>query len=115
MDKEETFKYVCDKCDFRCNALSVWKIHTETEKHKTGKKKKRSDFEGPYVCDKCKYESKNTVNFKQHKLNYHATREEREKEFKHYCKVCDYGTFAKTFFDSHNESEKHKKMVEYNK
>ena len=35
MEHEETYKYICEQCDFKCNAPSVWKIHTETEKHKT--------------------------------------------------------------------------------
>ena len=32
---------------------------------------------------------------KIHKLNKHLTKEDREKEFTHYCKYCDYGSFSK--------------------
>jgi hypothetical protein len=113
--KEEIYKYVCDKCNFKCNAQSVWNIHTNTEKHKTGKNKKRCDFEGPHKCDKCKYVSINKINFLQHKLKHHATKEDREKEYKFYCKVCDYGTFSNDFFEKHNSSTKHQKMIDYNK
>lgn len=112
MEDQEEYKFVCEKCNFKCNTACAWKIHTETEKHKTGKKKVRSDFGGPYICEKCKYKTKNSVAFTQHRLNEHATKEEREKDFKFYCKTCDYGTFSKTFYDNHNESAKHKKRIE---
>ena len=45
---------------------------------------------------------------KIHKLNKHLTKEDREKEFIHYCKYCDYGSFSKDSFDIHNNTEKHK-------
>ena len=115
MEVDKEYKYICEKCNFKCNAPSVWKIHTGTEKHQNGKKKMRSDNKEPYECNKCKYKSKNRINLLQHELNYHATREEREKGFKFYCKVCDYGTFSKDFFENHNASGKHKKITEYNK
>jgi hypothetical protein len=37
--------------------------------------------------------------YKQHILNYHSNKEEREEGFKYYCKLCDYGSFSKDFFN----------------
>ncbi len=34
---------------------------------------------------------------------------------KYYCKLCDYGTFAKKLNENHNNSEKHKKHEKYYK
>jgi hypothetical protein len=112
MEKEKTYKYECKQCDFRCNPPSVWQKHIETEKHKTGKKKKRSDYIEPYKCEKCDYKTKNKINFNQHNLNFHATKEEREEGFKYYCKICDFGTFSKDFFENHCNNKKHTKRVE---
>jgi hypothetical protein len=51
-------------------------------------------------------------NFAHHKLNFHANKEERKKEFKYYCEICDYGTFSKDFIENHNNNTKHKKRIE---
>ena len=42
-------------------------------------------------------------------LNEHGLKEERENEFKYYCKICDLGTFSKDIYNNHINSEKHKK------
>ncbi len=65
----------------------------------------------PKKCDKCEYETKNKTTLEKHKLNEHATKEEREKGFKYYCNVCDFGTFSIDTFNIHKESNKHKKRV----
>ncbi len=70
----------------------------------------RSDFAHPenkalYARD---YLTNNKYQLQQHYLNYHATKEEREKEFKYYCKCCDYGTYSKDFIEKHNNTNKHK-------
>ena len=88
-------KFNCEKCNFKCQYESQWKNHTDTELHKTGVKKKRSDIKEAYTCDKCEYKTKNIYTFKQHVLNEHGTKEERLKEFKYYCKYCDFGTYSK--------------------
>ena len=49
--------------------------------------------------------------FNEHKLNYHSNKEEREKEFKYYCNYCDYGTFAISFIEKHNNTKKHKRHL----
>ena len=112
---ETIYKYVCEKCNIKCNDESRWKKHIETEKHKTGIKKKRSDTKEPYKCDKCEYKTKFTTSFKQHKLNEHKNKEEREDGFKFYCSLCDYGTFSVDFYEKHvktNNHIKHKKNYE---
>ena len=32
-------------------------------------------------------------------------KEEREKDFKYYCKDCDYGTFSKDQYETHNNKK----------
>ncbi len=105
-------KYECEKCGFKCKYESQWKKHIETELHKTGIKKKRSDIKEPYKCEKCLYETKNIVIFKQHKLTEHGNKEERKKEFKFYCECCDIGTFSKDIYKKHVNSDKHKKYLD---
>lgn len=102
------YVYNCDKCNYKCKYKSQWVKHCESGLHKTGQRKKRSDYKGVYKCDKCVYETKNTTMFKQHKLNSHSTIEEREKGFKYYCKICDFGSFSKDIMNNHNNSDKHK-------
>ena len=104
-------KYFCEKCNFSCSCLSIWKKHTETELHKTGKRKKRCDCKMPFVCEQCKYETKNSITFKKHILNEHSAKDTRENEFKYYCKYCDFGTFSNDTFNLHNETKKHKKFI----
>ena len=38
------YKYNCEKCNFKCNTKARWEAHITTELHKTGQRKKRSDF-----------------------------------------------------------------------
>jgi hypothetical protein len=107
MEEETIYKYICIPCDFKCNKKIAWDKHIETAKHTMGKRKTRSDYGGPYLCEECKYETKNKTTFKQHNLNEHSNKEEREKGFKYYCKLCDVGTFSKGLFDKHKLSDKH--------
>lgn len=106
-------KYICEKCNFKCNTKARWEAHINTELHKTGQRKLRSDYKEPYKCEKCDYETKNITTMKIHKLNKHSTKEDREKEFTHYCKCCDYGSFSKDSFDIHNDTEKHKHYLSF--
>ena len=48
---------------------------------------------------------------KKHVLNEHSTKEEREKEFKYYCKSCDFGTFSKDTYEVHTNTNKHKRYL----
>jgi len=104
-------KYHCERCDFSCNCLSIWTKHTETELHKTGKRKIRKDkIKGIYKCEKCKYTTKVKSNYKMHILNQHSNGEEKKKEFKYYCDVCNFGTFGEKYYNIHLNTKKHKKM-----
>ena len=53
----------------------------------------------------CDYTTTRTTNMKLHYLNNHANKEEREKEFKYYCEVCDFGNFSKGLFKLHMKSK----------
>jgi len=108
-------KYKCDKCNYSCKFKSTWEKHINTELHKTGVRKKRSDCQEPYKCNECNYETKNSVTYKKHMLNEHADKETREKQFKFYCKYCDIGTFSTDTMEQHNQTKKHKKSMTRNK
>jgi hypothetical protein len=47
--KEE--KYNCEQCKFKCNTKARWNAHINTELHKTGTKKQRSDYKEPSQCE----------------------------------------------------------------
>ena len=102
-------KYICEKCNFKSNIKSRWNAHINTELHKTGERKKRKDIKEPLKCEQCEYKTKNKLTLLQHKLNNHSNIIEREKEFKYYCKNCDYGTISKDLYDNHLNTERHKK------
>ncbi len=112
--EKDTFKFKCDKCQFYTNYNSALLKHNETEFHKTGKRKERTDKKEPYKCNLCDYSTKNTVTFKQHKLNEHSTKDERKKGFKFYCEYCDFGVFSEDLYNNHIETPKHKKFIERN-
>jgi len=113
MDKQIKNKYNCINCNYNCNDKSSWDKHNKTIKHITGQRKVRSDYQGPYKCNDCNYITKNNIMYKQHILNYHSNIDQREKDFKYYCKLCDYGSFSKDLLEKHYLTEKHKKH-EYN-
>ena len=106
------YKFSCDKCKFYANYKSQWEKHIGTYKHKTGKRKPRSDRKNPEKCDKCDYVALNNTNIILHILNNHCTIEERENGLKYYCKYCDFGTFAKLIYDRHIKTKRHKHIEE---
>jgi hypothetical protein len=108
---EEEYKYTCIKCNFRTQYESHWNLHINTELHKTGRRKKRSDATGECKCDKCDYKSINVVNVKQHKLNEHCSKEERKEGFKYYCEYCDIGSFSEDMFNKHKNTKKHINII----
>lgn len=109
--EEIIFRYTCDKCNYKCKYDSEWNKHCETELHKTGIRKKRSDIKEPLKCKDCPYKTKNKTIMNQHILNEHSTKEERKLKFRHYCSCCDFGTFSKDLFSKHNNTDKHNKYV----
>ena len=101
-------KYKCDKCDSSFRFKSHYDKHCETELHKTGKKKERSDKLPDYKCTICNsYITNLKSNYELHILNNHKTFVEREKEFKFFCKICNKGYMDKTLYDTHIETRKH--------
>lgn len=106
----EEYKFKCINCNFNTNYNSTWQRHIATQLHQTGKKKTRSDKKCLDKCPKCSYTSKINTTLKQHILTKHSTKKQREKQFTYYCKSCDYGAFAKTSFDNHNKTQKHKQI-----
>jgi hypothetical protein len=109
---EKINNYICEKCNFKTNIKARWEKHIDTELHKTGIRKKRSDCKDPLKCESCEYETKNKTTLLKHKLNNHSTKEERSEKFKYYCKFCDYGTFSIDSFDIHNNTDKHKIIIQ---
>jgi hypothetical protein len=107
------FKYNCEYCKYYTDYISLWNKHIETEKHIYGKRKQRSDTKDEHKCLKCSFHSKNFTNYRQHYLNYHGTREERERGFKYYCNICDYGTFSDAFYDKHLETYRHQRLERF--
>lgn len=108
-------KYTCEKCNYNTNVETRLKAHLLTELHKTGTKKKRSDYLEPKKCYFCDYKSKNKTILNTHILNNHKTQQERKKEFKYYCEICDFGTFTINSLNIHNKTKKHIQFENYNK
>lgn len=113
--EQDSYKYSCDKCGFYCQFKSLWDKHVDTELHKTGKRKKRYDCKDPYKCTECDHETRNIVTHKKHILNAHSNKETRKKEFKFYCDYCDFGTFSKNTYETHNKTKRHILVVKRNK
>lgn len=107
---EQKYKYECHPCDFHTNNKILLEKHIRTELHRNGKRKIRCDKKCLDKCPSCDYTSKSNITMNHHILTKHKTKEEREKEFKYYCKRCDYGTFTKSLFDRHSLSTKHNSM-----
>ena len=105
---EEINKYVCDNCKYDTNNKLCWQAHLKTVLHKTGHRKKRSDFKQPSKCEKCDYTTKSSINLKKHFLNNHCEKEQREKEYTFYCRECDFGVFYENFMNDHKNTVKHK-------
>jgi hypothetical protein len=114
-NKQLEYKFICDKCDYKCNFISQWNNHCERESHKTGKRKTRTDKKEVGKCKDCDYNTTNYTNMLKHILNKHSTREERKEKFKFYCELCDFGSFSKDTIEVHNNSEKHKTFILRNK
>ena len=108
----EEYNYICDKCNFKCKYKSAWDKHTNTELHKTGKRKQRNDIKEPFKCENCDYTTKHNLLIRQHILNEHSTIKDREANFRYYCSICDYGTFTKELYDRHINSIRHKKYIQ---
>jgi hypothetical protein len=63
--------YVCVKCNYETKYKSSYEKHINTEKHKTGKHKTRSDKKDNR-CDICRYELSSQRAMNKHKINKHS-------------------------------------------
>ena len=90
----------CKSCNYTTTKNSFWLKHIETDKHKRNGAKKTTK------CDLCEYETNTHWNLKGHKLQVHATAEERAKQ-KYYCNLCDVVFFCKAYMDKHMDGRNH--------
>lgn len=102
------YKYICEKCNYKTNLKTSFRLHNNSVLHLTGKRKIRKDKQNvEFICENCKYKTSTKNNFDLHKLNNHSTKEEKKIGFKYYCEKCDFGTFGKSYYDHHLLTEKH--------
>jgi hypothetical protein len=113
MEESRKYKYYCEKCKYGTDIIHSMKSHEQSYIHQNGHKKSRKKIE-LYKCEDCEYINNHKYNYISHKLNHHGTKEDREKEFKYYCKLCDTGTYAKEAYDKHMISSKHKTKANNN-
>ena len=99
----------CEKCNKTFNSNAHYLIHCETELHKTGKRKTRTDKKEELKCSICNlYTTKQPTTLKLHILNNHSSIEEKKKEYKYYCEYCDIGYVVEYKFNTHLNTLKHK-------
>lgn len=109
MEINKDNEFYCEKCHYKTDKKFCYKTHLKTELHLNGKRKVRSDKKD-FTCNFCEYKSTNGVQLKSHLLNIHKEKSDREKEFKFYCKLCDFGSFSEDIYNNHLESTKHKRI-----
>jgi hypothetical protein len=105
---ENEYRYSCEKCAFFSNAKSTYEIHLSTGKHKRGHNTVRCDKKYPEKCPLCNYEPKSNVNYMQHYLTFHSTKDDRKEKFAYFCEKCDFGSFSKKTFSVHENTMRHK-------
>jgi hypothetical protein len=106
---EEIKNRYCNKCNKTFTSHTHYLIHCETELHKTGKRKTRTDRKEELKCSICNlYTTKQESTMKLHILNNHSSIEEKKKGFKYYCEKCNYGINNELKFKEHLETKKHK-------
>jgi len=114
-NKNNKFKYNCEKCDFHVNAKSTFEKHKLTGKHLSDKRAIRSDKQLISKCEICGYVPANVNYMKVHALYAHSTVEDRTKSFPYYCMLCDYGTFFTKKYEQHLISRSHKGVIKFSK
>ena len=106
----------CEKCNNTFKSNTHYLIHCETELHKTGKRKTRTDRKEELQCNICNiYKTKQKSTMKLHILNNHSDIETKKKGFKFYCVDCDYGIETEKQFNTHISTIKHKMKIAKNK
>jgi len=89
----------CELCNYKTERNYDWLKHLQSQKHQRNGQKKINK------CEHCDYESTHW-NVKIHKLQKHATQEERSQQ-KYYCVLCDSVFFCKQYLDKHNAGRNH--------
>jgi len=108
MEDQNSIKH-CVKCNKTFTSNAHYLIHCETELHKTGKRKTRTDRQEELTCDICNiYNTKQKSTMAIHVLNNHSNKETKKSNFKFYCEACDYGIKNETKFNQHLSTIKHK-------
>jgi hypothetical protein len=107
----ENYKYYCDKCNYGTDIYHSLQQHNKTILHNTGKRGNKTSENKIYKCNHCDYVSKEKNNYLTHQLNNHSTKEQREKNFKYYCKACDFGVFTESSMNIHLKTAKHKRFT----
>ena len=105
-------EYICEKCNYRTEIKSCYEKHLNTELHKTGKRKTRSDKKVEDKCPHCDYMTKVNTDMKAHIISKHMTEEEQKKNFKYYCDDCKIGYLYESQYNNHLISAKHKRQLE---
>jgi hypothetical protein len=118
--EQNGLKYYCSDCNIYFSYKSFYEKHLKSNKHLFGERKKRNDNgtkrlskttdKKKYDCNLCDYSTINLYHYKNHILNNHSTKEEKEKSYKYYCKECDFGVFVKSCYEKHLLTTKHIKM-----
>ena len=106
----------CEKCNNTFKSNTHYLIHCETELHKTGKRKTRTDRKEELQCNICNiYKTKQKSTMKLHILNNHTSIDEKKKQFTYYCECCDFGILSESRYNNHLKTKKHKIKLESSK
>jgi hypothetical protein len=97
---------VCSTCHYETPIKAYWDRHLLSWKHQHGGQTKSKILKAN--CEKCGVKFSTTTNMKQHMLVHHSSPQERKKQYKFYCDVCDYGSFAKPAYEQHVLTRKHR-------
>jgi hypothetical protein len=93
----------CEICKFQAVRPAEFIRHVESNKHKrNGLKIKDTVFK----CELCDKILINHFSYKIHKIQMHATLEEKRKQ-RYYCEICDVVFLSKLYMDKHNIGIRH--------
>ena len=103
----EIKKFTCEQCHISFLYKSKYDTHLKSKKHTGEAKKTRLDKIFEPQCRYCNFVAAHLTSMQTHLLTKHSTLEERQKQFKYYCKECDFGTMGEILWKRHQETKKH--------
>ena len=106
-------EYICDNCNYKTPYRQSYEKHLKTELHLTGHRKTRIDKKIPDKCPYCLYTSNISSTMQSHIIKNHLNPEEQKKKLKYYCDCCKIGYSAKSQFEVHVNSKRHKNRIMY--